>query len=319
MANAQGFTSTLSTALDRFLAHVVDQVTTAGVRDANDLIRHFPPRALMDALGDEPEFRAKILSATTGVRERVALKKSPESCGEDLEIALEEDETDTATIASFFTPDDLVRFLEHTALWSYVTEPRLWTVDGRDESLAVTAKQHHAFVLQQALAEGLLTPRDIVEGISVPELVRHLPAVEIAGIIEGALASGRGSSPFADEALLEVVPPSMLVEHVPLSLIWEQVVVAKLVAANDLDAAAAAVDLAAGDDADAGRPLFDEEDAHPDARKVEEMLDDIQLESGPIPVEEASADAGKTADAKPSKKKKKPPSLRRKPAAPPSA
>ena len=71
----------------------------------------------------EPERRGRILEATTGLRSRIASKKSPESSAEDLQIALDEGITTPATVVAQLSPDDRVRFLDAQMLWAFIIEP----------------------------------------------------------------------------------------------------------------------------------------------------------------------------------------------------
>src|SRR4051794_10235592 len=86
----QPFKSKLKEGPQRFLAHVIEHGLKHGRRSARDFMRHFPPTTIMEGLEDEPLLRAKILVAATGVRMKVAQKKSAASCGSDLQIALDE-------------------------------------------------------------------------------------------------------------------------------------------------------------------------------------------------------------------------------------
>src|SRR5262245_5492904 len=109
----QAFTSKLGEAKGRFLASIVEHALEIGLRSHADFVLAFPPRAIMLALKEQPKLRAILLVPTVGVHEKVALRKSAESAGEDLEIALAERVTDAKAIVRLFDPDDRVRFLDH--------------------------------------------------------------------------------------------------------------------------------------------------------------------------------------------------------------
>src|SRR5262245_30448359 len=98
------FASKLGEARERFLAHVIDHGFAIGRRSPEDFIRHFPPAAIMNALGGRPSLRANILVLTTGTKMKIALRKSAESAGQDLQIALDEGETDAESIVTLFDP-----------------------------------------------------------------------------------------------------------------------------------------------------------------------------------------------------------------------
>lgn len=251
--------STLSPGLPRFLARVVEHAMQLGLRKPEDFLRHFSPRSIMRALAHEPERRGRILEATTGLRSRIASKKSPESSAEDLQIALDERITTPAAVVDLLPPDDRVRFLDAQMLWAFVIEPGYGTGAAQHSDKIPEIREHTAFIIDQALGEGLIHHRDIVSAISVPTLVDRLPRAELATVFERVLEEGRGGMAFTDELLLQLVPLPVVVTHVPLATLWGWVITAKIAVPMGLmpDPAEAPVE---EDEA-----LFDEREAHPDA------------------------------------------------------
>jgi len=73
-----------------------------------------------------------------------------------------------------------------------------------------------------------------VEGITVANLVKHLPTTEIQAILEGVLSSAHANKPFGEQELLDAVPSKQLVEHLPLTMIWDSVVNPQVAARNGL-------------------------------------------------------------------------------------
>ncbi len=225
---AGAFRSRLERGPDRFLAHVIEHGFAVGCQTADDFIRHFPPTTIVNALGAHPLLRAKLLVAATGVKGKIAARKSVASAAEDLRIALDESETDASTLVEHFHPDDRVRHLSARALWAYITEGRFWEASPDDGDGFEAAKSHMAYMLERALADKLLTHSDIVEGISVRTLAELLPRTELEMVIDAMLGAGRAGKPFADADLLAELPPLLLVEHIPLPLIWRQVIVSRV-------------------------------------------------------------------------------------------
>lgn len=220
------FRSTLPGGPQRFLAHAIEHALSCKRRTARDFIRHFPPAVIMEGLEDEPELRANILVTATGVRLKVALKKSAESCGSDLQIALDEKETDAETVVALFNPDDRVRFLDNRALWSFLIEGEFWRVDPKkDPGLHDIAAQHICYLIERALDDQLLSHRDVVQGITVESMANLLPRSELPKIIDAALALGAEKKPFVERDLLEALGISTLTAHIPLVSLWTQVVV----------------------------------------------------------------------------------------------
>lgn len=230
------FESKLSRGSERFLAHVIDHSFRIGRRQPEDFIRHFPPAAIMDGLSSRPQLRANILIMATGVRPQIAINKSVGSCTEDLEIALSVGETDAETVVTLFDPDDRIRYLPAKALWSYITEGEFWKTDQLDEPVFSSAKRHVAYMLERAFTDGLISHGDIIEGITVQKLAELLPREELAKIIAVALEQGYEGNAFTAQALLEHVPPAVLVEHVTLDSIWEQVIRPRVAVAQEFEA-----------------------------------------------------------------------------------
>ena len=229
MSESKGsFESKLSKGWQRFLAHVIEHGLAVGRREPEDFIRHFPPGAIMEGLSERPQLRANILIIATGVRPKIAAKKTVSSCTEDLEIALSENETDAETVVTLFDPDDRVRYLDAELLWKFVTEGSFWDVDRADKSSFEVAQEHLAFMLERGLLDGLVTHRDIVDGVSVTELARLLPRDDLAKIVAGALSAGQSGHAFSEEALLSEVPCATLVKHIPLPSLWERVIVPRI-------------------------------------------------------------------------------------------
>ncbi len=222
------FTSKLSAGRERFLSHVLDFGLSTGRRTADDFIRHFPPDKIMTGLKNQPRLRANILVLATGLKQRIALKKSATSAAEDLQIALDESETDAESVVTLFEPDDRVRYLDAKELWAYVIEGEFWTASPTNKDEFKVAKQNVAFMLSRALTDKLVTHEDVVAGVTVAEIAARLPKAELGKIIAAALENSRKDSPFRDSDLLAAMPPEVLVDYVPLPHLYKKVIVAKI-------------------------------------------------------------------------------------------
>lgn len=220
--------SQLSKGRERFLAHVIDHGFEVGRRSPEDFVRHFPPTLIMEGLKDNAKLRAEILVQATGVKEKVAIKKSWESCADDLQIALDENETTASAVMKIFQLDDRVRYLDHKALWAYVTEGEFWKISPSRQKEYAAAKTHMAFMLQRALEDKLVSHQDIVEGITVEELASRLPKSELGKIIKGALECGKRNAPFTETDLLGSMPPDVLVNYMPLFQVWDAIIDPKI-------------------------------------------------------------------------------------------
>jgi len=220
--------SQLSKGRERFLAHVIDHGFEVGRRTPEDFVRHFPPTLIMEGLKDNAKLRADILVQATGVKEKVAIKKSWESCADDLQIALDENETNASAVMKIFQLDDRVRYLDHKALWAYVTEGEFWKISPSRQKEYAAAKSHMAFMLGRALEDKLVSHQDIVEGITVEELASRLPKSELGKIIKGALECGKRNAPFTETDLLGSMPPDVLVNYMPLFQVWDAIIDPKI-------------------------------------------------------------------------------------------
>ncbi len=227
------FASKLDRGRERFLAHAIEHALETGRRTPEDFIRHFPPSAIMEGLASEPKLRGAILVLTTGLKPKISEKKSWESAAEDLQIALDERETDAETIVTVFDPDDRVRYLDARRIWQFLVEGDFWKASVTDKQAHELAKDNIAFMLERALLDRLLSHRDVVEGISVAEIAKRLPKAELGKIIEGALTKSKANAPFTEVDLLREMPPFVLVEYVPLPHLFEAVIQPKIAAAHE--------------------------------------------------------------------------------------
>ncbi len=231
--DASALRSKLEHGRQRFLAYAIEHAFQIGRRTPQDFIRHFPPRSIMEALALRPDLRASLLVPTTGLKHKIALKKTWQSAGDDLQSALDESETAPLAIVDAFLPDDRVLYLPDKKLWAFIVEGQFWKVTTKEDKVAyATAQQHIAYLLDRALQDGLITPRDIVDGIGVAELCNRLPRSEMAALFTAALDGGRKNTPFTDKDLLATLPPSTLVQHVPLTHIYETVIHARIAAVH---------------------------------------------------------------------------------------
>jgi hypothetical protein len=221
--------SELPTARERFLARVLDQAFDDGWRTPEDFLRHFPPPAIVQSLANADALRVKLLVETTGAQERLALKKSVGSAGEDLSLALEEGLTTPAKVLSLYPPDDKVRHLPAEALWSFYVEDAFYALDaGSDPAAHARGVDRLTFVIEVALDEKLLTLKDVADGITFDEIAQDLPVEDLREVVKHALQLARANAPLTEERFHAVVPLSGLVSHVPLSHTWQRVVLEKV-------------------------------------------------------------------------------------------
>ena len=229
-AESKPFVSSLGKGREAFHAEVTEFALRAGERTPEDFLRHFSCRTIMGSLEARPMERARIVSQSTGVHEKVALKMSPAHSGESLQIALDESVTTSAAIVKLFQPDDKQRYLERHALWAFDIEGQPWKATPAAKPAHDRAKSYIAYILERALENLLVSHEEVVHAITVAKLAQTLPKEKLGAIIEASLKT---SDKFTEEDLLGAVPPSALVEHVALDYLWEKVVVPLIAEAHD--------------------------------------------------------------------------------------
>lgn len=215
------FISNLESGSERFLAEVVAEVLATGEQGPEDFIRHFSPAAIMEALSEESILRAQILIPTTGLKERMALRKSAEGAGADLQMALEEEVTTAEEILKHFKPDNRVRYLQAEALWAFATETAFWE---KPEEPGSDPKMHErqlvAFILDRAIKNGLLTASQIVNPVMSGDIFGSFPPAPFMSAVRKALEV---DVPFTPELFLEAVPLKELIEHISTKGMWETI------------------------------------------------------------------------------------------------
>jgi hypothetical protein len=226
-ARESTFNSNLKEGHQRFLAYAIEHSFVCGRRTPQDFIRHFPPSAIMKGLEHQPPLRASILVLTTGIKQKIALKKEWEDAAADLQIALEENETDPESIVALFASDDRVRYLDPQRIWGFLTEGEFWKPTS-NKALSDLVRNHIAFLLERALEDKLLTHRDLVEGATVEEIANRLPKTELGRLIQCALQNADKGTSFTEVDLLATTPPRTLVQHVPLAHLWDMIVVPRI-------------------------------------------------------------------------------------------
>lgn len=225
------FKSSLPEPALRFLSQALVHALDQGWCTADDFLRHFGPDDLMEALSAAPELRAELLSKTAGVNAKIARKKSTASAIEDLRLALSEGITSPAAVVSLLPPDERVRLLDPARVWSFLAETRFWTATPEASAEAhARACQRMTFLIENALGETLITLKDLADGISFREIAARLPQPILQKLVQHALECSRLDVALSEEVLLEVVPLPELLEFIPLPLVYDQVIQAKVAA-----------------------------------------------------------------------------------------
>ncbi len=126
-----------------------------------------------------------------------------------------------ADIVRLFQPDDRQRYLDRRALWKFDVEGEPWKVAQSGKGAFERAKSYVAYILERALANLLINHEEIIDALTVDKLATLLPRDQLGAIISIALKKG---DKFTEAHLLEAVPPTSLVKHIPLDYVWERVI-----------------------------------------------------------------------------------------------
>ena len=297
------FESRLSEGRQRFLARLMVFAFADGWRSPGEFLRDFPPREIMRALKDADELRSRLLVMAAGVHERLALKKSITSAGEDLALALEEGVTDAASVLEILTPDDRVRYLDARKLWEFLHQDAFWQSTANKPGHGRSAARM-TFLLERALEENLLTLRDIADGVTFDEIAERLPPEKLKQVVTHALQRARRGEALDEESLLEIVPLGELIESVPLLHVWTNVVLDKIAlplelatpeakqeASRALSAVSPAVSAPPPAPAPApGKPAQRKQEAtprqpQPSESEINVELNELEFEAPPTPVD----------------------------------
>jgi hypothetical protein len=225
--NLSSFKSRLGERSERYLAQQMVYALQHGWRTADDFLRHFGPRVIMEALANADELRSEILVKAAGVHAKLANKKSLESGAEDLQLALDEGITKPEDVLELFHPDDRIRYLDSKKIWAFLTEDEFFFTLPAEEQLP-RAVERMTFMVDDALSEGILDLQSVLDGITFDEISRRLPLASLQKIVKHALLAGRLGVPLSEEMLLEAVPFQELIRHIPLDHIWNEVIIARV-------------------------------------------------------------------------------------------
>lgn len=214
------FSSTLDQAGDRFLSIVLQDSLSTKWLTPSDFVKAFSPEVVMTALEAAPDLRSTILVGAAGVHERIAPKKSTAAATEDLVIALGEGVATPELLLELFSVDDRVRYLSKEVLWSLVTGSSFWTEAGP------RPKARMLSLLRTALEQELTSLAELIEAVTPARLASDFPKSLLEGALVRAIESGRSGIAFDAASVFEALPLEQWVEHVPLPLLWSNVVLA---------------------------------------------------------------------------------------------
>lgn len=201
----------LSDAARRFIQKTVSYALDNKARTPEAFLRHNPPRAIMDALADQPELRADILCGVgiTGLR-NVAKKKSPASAAEDLDIALAEGDTTADSVVELFKSADRAKFLSPGTQWAFLSEANSPT-EGADD---IKERDLVGFMLVTAFEENVLAPADFL-GMMLEPLIPLLKKETLVELFRAGFANAKDNAPLDEQAFLAIATPGLIATLLP--------------------------------------------------------------------------------------------------------
>lgn len=221
--------SSLSAPAKRFLVKLMDHAFADGWRSAEEFLRYFPAPVLLESLKNAADLRVSLLGAATGLHEEILRRKRPDLAAEDLRLAIEEGMTHSDKILEVFSSEDRVRYLQPQRIWDFLAADEFWHPDdSAPPELFESRAERMAFTLKEGITERLLTPRDVLDGLTHEGLASFLSPKELREVVCHALAKGREGVGLSEQVLFELLPLERLCRVVPLEQIWSKVVLRKL-------------------------------------------------------------------------------------------
>lgn len=190
------------------------------LRSAEEFIKAFPASVIMHSITNA-DLRAQILQVTGGTKVELGRKMSPRAAAEQLELTLTEGISDPATVLRYFPAEDRVKSLKAMSLWTFIAEQRWWEYPDTQPERTESAKTAMEIAIDQALKLGLIGPRALVEAIGFATFFADAKKEAIVDAFEIIMSSDQVDR-FGE--LLGLYSPEYIASHVPLVILWEEVI-----------------------------------------------------------------------------------------------
>lgn len=219
----------------RFLVTLLEYAFADGWRTPDDFLRHFPASVLLRSLKNATDLRVALLGAATGLHEEILRRKKPALAAEDLHLALEEGMTNSAAIMEAFSAEDRVRYLDPHEIWAFLAGDEFWQQEATASAeLIESCAGRMAFTINSAITERLITPRDIIDGLTYEGLASFLSPRDLRTVVSQALAKGRDGVGLSEKVFFEILSLERLCRVVPLETLWSDVVLRCIVIPSGL-------------------------------------------------------------------------------------
>jgi hypothetical protein len=185
-----------------------------------DLRTSFPAKERMKWIEEETALRGHVTNVLTGLFPNASLAKSSQLQAELIDAAIDGGDTTVVAFENAFEPQVLAAHGVEARYWRSFRKQLPWDANGKAEQKIV------AFLIEQLLSDvklgsyqrrPILTPLDVRRAIDARVWTRHLPEELRAKIDSSRIdAEAKGRS-FGAAEELALVPPALLVQHVPLA------------------------------------------------------------------------------------------------------
>ena len=200
----------------RFLADVLVALHARPdpIRTPQNFYAKFPAKAVMAALQDRPDLRARVMLALTGGPPSLARRLTHEVMTSQIELLVENDlpEEERAVRATddrgkgvmelylkYLQPIDLVAYLPAAELWAYERNDAWW------ERTTPSTRRMMAAELKSIRAHKILSDTELLDRLGNETLERDLPVAIRARLRAAARASAAASKPFSDTDVIDCV------------------------------------------------------------------------------------------------------------------
>jgi hypothetical protein len=194
----------------RYLADVLRALHAPGtmMRSAKGFYSAFAPRAVMDALAQRPDLRAKTVKAITGGAPTLLRRLPPDALASQVDLLVIEDlpeaersmraEADRALTVhdlymKYLDPADLATYLPPQSIWAYESHDSWWKWEPTAATRALMATE-----LRSIRRHGVLTDSEILDLLGEETLEHHLPLAVRTGLRKAARRAAAAGKPFTD-------------------------------------------------------------------------------------------------------------------------
>jgi hypothetical protein len=241
-----------------FLADVMRSLHGSNdpMREAQEFFAAFPPKEMMEALGQRPDLRVRVVKAITGSPTALLRRLPADALASQIDLLAMDDlpESERAVRAegdrSLSVHELYLKYLEPLDVATYFSAHAIWKYEGEDEwwKAAPTASTRALMVaeLRSIRRHTIMSDSEIIDLVGDETLEKHLPLEVRTAMRKAARRAGAEGRPFSDTDLFAGAggPRDLIdemVDHVPWTQLREVIgQVAAMLGLREQDAPAAA-------------------------------------------------------------------------------